>query len=742
MSLAQVSYLEITGDADSGITSTMTFTHAIDLGTSGTAVVNEVIFANDVNQEAGGRANAGVRTYGPNAHPGDTPPAVSDNVAGIFQDMVYNGPDPGIVELTGLTPGEYYDLRLYERAWDFQGSIRTYSLSYDIGSDGSIEATTPKLNQNDSTLATPGFAGNVSYALSYKYQATANGSIRVTIDLADDQNGTYHLYGLTNAIDPVGGASYLFSLDNNIFSSGDPQAALVGNLAGAFGGSPDPSTFTFVAGEGDTDNDKFQITGDRLEVGNVDFTGENSVDAQRFSVRIQGVGNETLERAILLTLIKDEDADNLKDAWEIAWTGNLTDLTAVVGDEDFDQDGLTNLEEFRVSVGTFMSGIPAYPDIDPTKKDTDGDTLEDKEEITPTGDRPQTDPTNVDTDFDTLSDAVETNTRTFVDANDTGTDPTKCDTDGDYSYDSWEVSHNSNPSDPNSRPGPVGPVAIVPITDDASTGLDPAKTYTHLVSGGNPASVNGVNFDTLNPGESPSNFIWDPMAGDMSMISVNNGEWNAAGLSANVEALLASFTYSGTGPNPGSSQRFTLSELTPGITYELRIYSRIWGAGGSGRPIDLVFTNGTEVVQPYGPLPLDRPGILTGSGVNDDAYYLSYQYLAQGADLIIDATVPLCAPANSGSFHLYALSNEVATGALLGQILITDHSLTPTGQFVIAFKARPQTTYTVTKSSSLIGDFAPLDTPLNVTTDINGDGQAIIPGIEASDLKEFYRIEE
>nr|MBR9809540.1 hypothetical protein [bacterium] len=46
---AQITFIEITDDTNSGISSEMTFTHAIDFGASGTANVNGVIFANDVN---------------------------------------------------------------------------------------------------------------------------------------------------------------------------------------------------------------------------------------------------------------------------------------------------------------------------------------------------------------------------------------------------------------------------------------------------------------------------------------------------------------------------------------------------------------------------------------------------------------------------------------------------------------------------------------------------------------------
>jgi len=741
---AEVTFHEITGDADSGISSDKTYTHAIDFGNSGVATVNGVLFANEVNEAVDGRANAGTRTYGPLGHGGNMPPAVGGNVDSLFRDMRYNGPDPSYVELTGLTPGEWYEFRLYERAWDFQGSTRTYSVNFDTGADGSVEFSTVKINQNDSTLPTPGFAGNVSYALSYKYQADAAGSIRVTIDLADDQTGTYHLYGLTNEVDPDGGSSYLVSLDNNTFSSGDPRATLVGTLAGSFAGNPDPSTFSLVAGDGDTDNAKFQINGDRLEVGSFDFTGVNSVDGQQFSVRVQGVGSDTIERSILLSVFKDDDVDNLLDTWEMAWVGNLTDLSGSLGTEDFDGEGLSDLEEYQISIG-LLGGVAAYTEIDPTKKDTDEDTLEDDDEINPTAPRAQTDPTNADTDLDGLSDAVETNSGTFTDANDTGTNPTLCDTDGDFATDAWEITYNTNPNDISSTPGPVGSVAIVPITDDASTGLDPAKTYTHLVSGGNPATVNGVTFEVLNPAGVATDFTWDTLTWSQSQVLANPGDWDpvGSGVSANVETLLNSFTYSGTGPNPGSSQRFTLSNLTQGETYDLRIYSRMWddNPDASGRPSDIVFTNGAEVVQPYSAIPLDRPGMITGSTFNNDAYYLTYQYVAQTTELIIETTVPICAPGNSGSFHLYALSNEIASGAPLGQILITNQLRLGDGSVAIAFKAKSQTTYQVTKSSDLVG-FVPLDTPLSVTTDINGDGQVIVPAAEASDLKEFYRIEE
>jgi hypothetical protein len=58
----------------------------------------------------------------------------------------------------------------------------------------------------------------------------------------------------------------------------------------------------------------------------------------------------------------------------------------------------------------------------------------------------------VDTDGDGLADSVETNTGTFVDANNTGTDLNNPDTDGDGYDDGLEVEKGTDPTDPKSYP--------------------------------------------------------------------------------------------------------------------------------------------------------------------------------------------------------------------------------------------------------------------------------------------------
>ena len=92
----------------------------------------------------------------------------------------------------------------------------------------------------------------------------------------------------------------------------------------------------------------------------------------------------------------DTDGDLLPDGYEVNTLGtdptkaDSDDNNVSDADEDADEDGLSNLEEYRL--GT-----------EPRNKDSDGDNLEDGDEVNKYG----TEPTNPDTDGDTLSDGDE-----------------------------------------------------------------------------------------------------------------------------------------------------------------------------------------------------------------------------------------------------------------------------------------------------------------------------------------------
>lgn len=541
-------------------------------------------------------------------------------------------------------------------------------------------------------------------------------------------------------------AIYSLSIDRSTFISGIDPGQLVANLnGGTFAQGVEASTFTFVTGDGDQDNAKFQINGSQLQAGSYDFTQD--FGGMLYFVRIKGVGNVSggeKEMEFVLTLIKDDDADNLLDDWELSFANDLTELTGLVegpgpgaGTGDFDGDGISDIDEYDLSITT-------QPGISPILADTDDDGLDDDEELAGAGLRPITSPVRDDTDGDGLSDLIESNSGTFASATDSGTDPTIPDTDGDGSRDGFEAEKGSIPTDVASRPVLPASVEVVALTDDLSSGISSSTTYTHAISGGGPATINGVLFEELGVAVTPANFNWIVSAGAKGEIDpINNGDWvpatgNVTG--AGLLDLFGGFTYGATG-NPGVTQTYVLSGLTVGQSYKLKLFVRTWDTEGSGRPIDLTFTNGETVEQPFGAILTDRPGIVLNNGNNQSAFYISYTYVAEATDLIIDAGIHTSAIAASGSYHMYGLSNEVV-GPPSTDLKITSVTRTPTGDIVINFTGAADTQYDVTKSPDLSTAFGPLTTPLTATTNSSGIGQATIPASEASETKEFYRIEE
>ena len=450
---------------------------------------------------------------------------------------------------------------------------------------------------------------------------------------------------------------YTMAFTGTSFISGIAPGTLIGTLSGStYAQGPEASTFAFIAGSGDTDNGKFAINGSRLEAGSYDF--KQDPQGTQYFIRVQGTGNVTggtQEQAFVLTLIKDDDADKLPDAWELRFANNLTELSGLVsgpgpaaGTGDFDGDNLTDLAEYNLSLGT-------YPNINPMLADTDDDGLKDNEELAGAGFRPATNPTLADTDKDGLSDKVESNTNTFVGAIDSGTNPLLPDTDLDGARDGFEVERGSVPTVYSSRPTLPANFSVVALSDDASSGISTAKIYTHTISGGAAATINGVTFGALTGASTPANFAWTSGAKN-SLVS--NGAWNPASggvTGPGLQSLLGSFTY-GNG-NPGDSQIYTLSGLTVGTSYQLRLYIRQWDPG-TRRPTDLVFTNGATVDQPYAGLLEDRPGIILNNGNDQSAYYLNYNFVAQATNLIINANIHASSSPASGSFHFYGLSNE------------------------------------------------------------------------------------
>ena len=555
---------------------------------------------------------------------------------------------------------------------------------------------------------------------------------------------------------------FIIELDITTFASGLETGDPVATLTSFVSGAPDNSTFVLVAGEGATDNDKFQIAGDELQVGAFDFSGTN--DGDPFMVRVEATaegGGATHEQAFVLTVRQDEDVDNLPDSWELMWdpdeNPSLDHFSAVEGTEDFDGDDLYDVEEYQLFSGTYDDRAP-MPTLDPANPDSDGDGLKDGEEVIfPVGLRPATNPVEPDTDFDGLTDFEETNSMTTETPPAAGTDPTRVDSDGDGAKDGFEIDNGTDPLLGTSFPGSVSPdVTVVRITDDATSGISAAKNYTHAISGGYATTVNGVTFEALGTATTPANFLWelDPGPAGNEIAAANLGNWVPLdgglpddGSADGIIDLLSGFTYADSSDLPGDSQSYTLEGLTIGQEYSLRLYYRAWRpASDSGRPIDLTFINGESSTTPFCSILLDRPAYALAEAdpaVSNQmqAYFINFSYVAQDTRLVIETRIPLGADADD-SHHLYGLTNETVGPIVTPTDLrITGAARDGSGNIVIDFVGAPDTIYQVTKSD-LSSAFVPLTVPLSPMTAANGTGQAVVPAGEASETEEFYRIEE
>lgn len=215
-----------------------------------------------------------------------------------------------------------------------------------------------------------------------------------------------------------------------------------------------------------------------------------------------GVGGAVILVSLLtlgtLTSVGDVDNDGLTVSQEI---GAGTDITSA----DTDGDGLDDGEEVNEH------------DTDPTASDTDDDGLEDGEEV----DEHNTDPTDSDTDDDDLEDGEE--------VAEYGTNPAESDTDGDGLDDGEEV--NEYETDPNvadtdndglddGREVEAGADPTVPDTD--GDGLDDAEeVFGPDATDPDDPDTDG---DGLDDGEEVNRYDTDPTEADTDQDELDDGE--------------------------------------------------------------------------------------------------------------------------------------------------------------------------------------------------------------------------
>ena len=198
-----ISYVQITDDADSGISADNTYTHKLDFGTgSPGALINGVQF-DAYNNAANGTLNFNREVFSGllSDHAGNAGHNVSGSLADLMTDMYYNGNNAidgtRTWTLSGLTAGQTYSTRIYTRQWGPDDN-RLVTFVFDPDGAGPIADSTPKISQDNATSM--GFTnGNDAYYINYQFTAVAGEDLVITLT-QDIYNYSWHLYGLTNEI--------------------------------------------------------------------------------------------------------------------------------------------------------------------------------------------------------------------------------------------------------------------------------------------------------------------------------------------------------------------------------------------------------------------------------------------------------------------------------------------------------------------------------------------------------------
>ena len=196
-----ISYVQVTNDADSGISADNTYTHKLDFGTgSPGALINGVQF-DAYNNAANGTLNFNREVFSGNLneHGGNGGHNVTGSLADLMTDMYYNGDNAAggttTWTLSGLTAGETYDTRIYTRQWGPSDS-RLATFVFDPDGAGAISDSTAEINQDDATSA--GFTnGNDAYYINYQFKAVAGEDLVITAT-QPVFNYSWHLYGISN----------------------------------------------------------------------------------------------------------------------------------------------------------------------------------------------------------------------------------------------------------------------------------------------------------------------------------------------------------------------------------------------------------------------------------------------------------------------------------------------------------------------------------------------------------------
>lgn len=239
-----ISYLPITGDADSDISTAKLYTHVLDFGTHDPgAKVNDVHFRQTLKNNMPWNYEHAVTQGAIADHGGNSAHNVTGGAVDLFYDMIYNSGSSGgqsaTATLKGLQPGQQYDTRFYVRRWG--AGAREATITFDTNGDAVAEDQVV-IDEDDASKNPPDLGtADRAYALSYQFTAD---SPELAVEFTYAGAPSWHFYGLSNEL--VGSRSGLVngSFEADTFID-DPANSNVGYIS-----SPGSSTiFGWFASE-------------------------------------------------------------------------------------------------------------------------------------------------------------------------------------------------------------------------------------------------------------------------------------------------------------------------------------------------------------------------------------------------------------------------------------------------------------------------------------------------------------
>ena len=563
--------------------------------------INGVTFQ-DTGTAASGAdwAVTGLPSTSSGSFPGDFPLVANQATYRLLNHFYYgNGAGyPETLTISGLKPGESYDARLYYRSFGEPNNNRSANFTFDPGAGS--PATRNDLNEDGDSAA---------HYLDYEYVAGSAGTM--TISISPLTAASWHVYGFSNQLIPVlpaatpltiaaGSTLDLGGVNQQVASLSDYAPGSGGSVVSSNTGtvsvlslSPTGST-TFsgtIQGGGTLGTISLAIVGSGTQVlaGSNTFTGATTISS--------GILNLAHPLAVQNSTVTVGSGGSLTFAAGVtspvlgglAGAGGLSLATAAA-------------EPVTLNVGqngqntTFSGNLSGAGGLTKTGSGT----------LTVAG-------------CSTYSGATVVNGGTLkLQPASTG----------------LGVTNQTFTTDANAGIGSTSPFGPGNYTV--------ALAFNQSGSpGGSNVDINGVTFQDT--GRSTAGTDWA-----VSGLPDNGASGNfPAGfpLAGNqgTYQLLNHFYY---GNGVGNPETMTISGLTPGQSYDARLYYRDWNTVGDDRAANFTFDPGTG-----------SPTTLNNLNEDGDAnaHYLNYEYVAGSAGTMAITISPL----TGSSWHVYGFSNQL-----------------------------------------------------------------------------------